>query len=884
MKIFGDSIKTKVVVGFTLALSIVAAAIYLTYASFTKLLDSVEMLSQPNHKLSELQQTLSTIATAESAIRAYTLTTNEKHFKAYLSHLDTIQSQIDTLELFMQDSPRELAQVDSISALLQQKHKSLDQYVALKKQQREHTYSSKAMRQIASTAQQKPLSTTIRKSTTTTISDRLNLNGTDQPEVEEVPQQVEVKEDKKGFFGKLFSKKEKPTTELPPTPKVIMPQLQVKQEVEIDTSTAAVSVAPLNQVRRILHNVQREADEQAQKLQVQELALLQQDKQIMDQIRAMMHELERHEQEKAQLNSAEARQVAQETSTIMLIIGLGGLGSGIAFILLILRDLTRSNNYKSRLIKAQKEAVKLARAKEAFVANMSHEMRTPLNVVLGFTQQLRHTPLQPEQAEHLEAIDGAGQHLLHIVNDVLDLSKMEAGKLQINRAPFSLRQLLTQVEHAFALKASSKSIFLSFRVDANIPDNLNADAMRLKQVLFNLVDNAIKFTHEGQVAVDVKLRSRRRSRVALSIAVADTGIGIPQERLKHVFGEFNQADDSILRKYGGTGLGLSISKKLIDIQGGTLHVDSVHNEGTTFTIVLPMQVAQEAVPVPAQPAEAVPVPAAFKGYKALVVDDDAYSRTLCDLILSRWGMQVHLANDGQEALDLVRQHSFDIVLTDIQLPGMSGKTVARNIRKFDKQVPIIALTANILSNDAGFFHNTAITGHVLKPFTEQELHQKIAEALPTEPIAPAAAPVQQQSIARPATDGGAAPSPKEEVKLYDLSEMRLFTGDDHQALAAVLEVLVQDQEQNLGQLQQAASEQDWAAAGNMAHKMLTAFKHLKAQTVTPHLMQLEQVLHTGTQEDAVLQQAVEAVQPQVQQVLQALQRELQSLNAMAEAS
>ncbi|MCX2740710.1 ATP-binding protein [Pontibacter anaerobius] len=884
MKISGDSIKTKVVIGFTLALSIVVAAIYLTYTSFTKLLDSVEVLSQPNTKLVELQQTLSTISTAESAIRAYTLTTNEEHFRAYLSHLDTIQSRIDSLEHLMQDSPRELAQVDSISALLHEKQKSLNLYVALKKQQKENNYSGKAMRQIASTAKQKPLSTTIRQHTTTTISDRLDMNGTNAGESLDVPQQVEEKEDKRGFFGKIFSKKEKEPKNLPPPPKVIVPQLNVKQEVEVDTSTAAIPVAPLNQVRRILHNVQREADEQAQQLQAKELALLQQDKQIMDQVRTMMHELERHEQEQTALKSNEARKVAQETSGIMLAIGMLGLVSGIAFILVILRDLTRSNNYKSRLIQAQKEAVQLARAKEAFVANMSHEMRTPLNVVLGFTQQLRHTPLQPQQAEHLQAIDGAGQHLLHIVNDVLDLSKMEAGKLQINHTPFSLRQLLTQVEQAFALKASSKSILLSFHTDSAIPDSLCADALRLKQVLFNLVDNAIKFTHQGEVKVDVRLRSRRRSRVALSIAVSDTGIGIPQERLQHVFGEFNQADDSILRKYGGTGLGLPISKKLVDMQGGTLMVKSEYSQGTTFTIVLPMQVSQQEAPAP--PAEAVPLPAAFRGFKALVVDDDAYSRTLCNLILSRWGMQVHLANDGQEALELVQQHSFDIVLTDIQLPGMSGKTVARNIRKLDKQVPIIALTANILSNEAGFFKNSAITGHILKPFTEQELHQKLAEALPAEPIAPEPTPVpQQQSIAAPAKRvAEAEEKASEEGGLYDLSEMRLFTGDDHQALAAILEVLVQDQEQNLEQLQQAAAAQNWEAAGNMAHKMLTAFKHLKAHSVTPHLLQLEQVLHTGQQEVAVLEQAVQAAQPQVQQVLRALQLEMQNLNAMAEAT
>lgn len=868
MKIFGDSIKTKVVVGFTLALSIVVAAIYLTYTSFTKLLHSVEVLSQPNNKLVELQHTLATISTAESAIRAYTLTTNEAHFKAYLSHLDTIQSQITSLEQLMQESPKELAQVDSISALLQAKQKSLDLYVALKKQQKQNDYSGKAMRQIASTAQQKPLSTTIRQRTTTTISDRLNMNGVDTDFPLEEVQPVEEKEDKRGFFGRIFSKKEKQEKVTPPPPKVIVPQLDVKQEVEVDTSTAATPVAPLNKVRRILHNVQREADEQAQQLQAKELALLQQDKQIMDQIRTMMYELERHEQEQTALNSSHAREVATETSLILLTIGILGLGLGAAFILVILRDLTRSNNYKSRLIQAQKEAVKLARAKEAFVANMSHEMRTPLNVVLGFTQQLRHTPLQQQQAEHLQAINGAGQHLLHIVNDVLDLSKIEAGKLQINRTAFNLRQLLTEVEQAFAMKASSKSIQFSCHTDTAIPNSLCGDALRLKQVLFNLLDNAIKFTHQGQVQLDVQLRSRRRNRVALSIAVSDTGIGIPQERMQHVFGEFNQADDSILRKYGGTGLGLSISKKLVEMQGGTLSVSSVYNQGTTFTIVLPMQVAQEEVSAPV--AEAAPLAAAFNGFKALVVDDDAYSRTLCDLILTRWGLQVHLANDGQEALSLVQQHSFDIVLTDIQLPGISGKTVARNIRKLDKQVPIIALTANILSNDEGFFKNSAITGHILKPFTEQELHQKLVDVLPASSLN------VERAEPSPSATPPVAPAERQEA-LYDLGEMRLFTGDDHQALAAVVEVLLQDQEQNLQQLQQYGALKDWEATGNMAHKMLTAFKHLKAHTVTPHLLQLEQVLHTSVQEEAILQEAVAAAQHHVQQVLHALHQEMQHL-------
>ena len=863
MRIHGDSTKTKVIVGFGLALSIVLAAIYLTYTSFTKLLNSVDVLSRPNSKLAEMQYTLATISTAESYIRAYTLTTKEEHFKTYLSYLDTIKGQIDSLHFLMRHNPQELAQVDSIALLLKAKEESLERYVALKKEQQALNYSARAMRQIASTVEEQPLATTIKQHTTTTISDRL----TNVHEQADTVQPEEPKEEKRGFLNKLFSKKVKEELKPLPSspPKVIVPQLNVTQEIKIDTNATATAarVASLAKVRRILHNVQRESDEKREMLQAKELALLQQDKHIMDQVRNMMYGLERHEQEQMQQNSWQAREVAKETSMVLLMIGVFGLAAGIAFILVILRDITRSNNYKAKLIKAQKEAVQLARAKEAFVANMSHEMRTPLNVILGFSQQLCYTPLLPQQQEHLEAVNNAGEHLLHIVNDVLDLSKMETGKLHINHTVFSLKQLLKEVEQAFALKASSKGVHFLFRTDETIPDAFQGDALRLKQVLFNLVDNAIKFTHQGQVLVEVRLRNLRRTRAVVGITVADTGIGIKEERVEHVFGEFNQADSSIVRKYGGTGLGLSISKKLVEMLGGTLSVQSMHGKGTTFTFVLPLQVTTE--PLPVAPADVAAEPTAFLGFKVLVIDDDAYSRKLCQLILGRWGMDVHLASDGQEAMKQVRKHQFDVVLTDIQLPGVSGKTVARNIRKLDKHVPILALTANILSNDDDFFKNSAITGHLLKPFTEQELHQKLTKVLPALPVAIV-----------PALSEAAIPQ-QPTLQLYDLSEMRLFTGPDNETLAAVLEVLLADQRQNLKELSAAAGQEQWKKVANVAHKMLTAFKHLKAHTVTPDLLKLEQILHKGRKDSDNLPETTARAEQNTHQVLTALQQELESL-------
>lgn len=878
MRIFGDSIKTKVVLGFGLALSIVVFGVYLTYSSFTQLLTSVEVLSHPNNKLAKLQHTLENMSTAESSIRAYTLTTKEEHFRSYLSHLDTIKSQIDSLRLMMRNSPQELAQADSISSLLEEKQASLERYVALKKQQQERNFSGKAMQEIASTAREQPLPTvtTIKQRTTTTITDRLSVHYGDTLQ----EQKASKSKESKGLFSKIFSKRDKRNDGqlISPPPPVLIPELSVKEEVQVDTSANVAQVAPLSKVRRILHDVQREAERSQEELIAKELALLQQDKNIMDQIRNMVHKLERHEANLVAINSAKARHVAKQTAMIMLIVGIAGLGGGIAFILLILRDITRSNSYKLQLIKARKEAVQLARAKEAFVANMSHEIRTPLNVVLGFSEQLSHTQLQQGQQQYLQAIQNAGSHLLHIVNDVLDLSKIEAGKLHIDYTSFNLHQLIQEIEEAFKLKATSKGIQLLCKADKALPTVLNGDPMRLKQVLFNLVDNAIKFTDKGQVQVHCTIRSKRRNRIVVAIEVADTGVGIPLERTEHIFGEFNQADESIIRRYGGTGLGLSISKKLIEMQQGTLSLQSTPGQGTTFTIILPLyKTFSESSLAPERtltiPEDNVQEQQVLQDKRILVIDDDGYSRTLCEIILKRWGMHVQLAADGPTALKAIEQQHFDLVLTDIQLPGMSGKAVSKAIRRKNATLPIIALTANVLSRNSSFFEKTGISDYLLKPFTEQELQQKITKALQRATITVK----PEQAITNPLFVSCKA------AALYDLSEMKTFTGPDKEALAAVIEVLLTDHRQNFQQLKAAVTTEDWSQAGNLAHKMLTAFKHLHAHTVTPALEQLEQLLHQEIFETAHLPALVAQLEAHLTQVLNALEQELNSLRATAGA-
>ncbi|MFD2246883.1 ATP-binding protein [Pontibacter ruber] len=867
--IFKEKTKVKVVAGFGLALSVVAIAIYLTYASFTQLLTSVEQLSQPNRKLVKLHHTLSDIATAESSIRAYTLTTEDRYFKTYLKDLRKIECQIDTLRTMMKQNATELSRIDSISTLLQQKKQSMERYVSLKKKRKMEDYSDRAIRQIVSSATAQPAATIIKQYTNTT---------TTYPDKTQAKVKVAVPEEKskRGLLDKLFTKRseEPDTIELDVTlpPQEGVPLITMKQEVTVDTSkTPAPPVAQVSDVRNILRKLMREVTTYENMLKAKELALLQQDKQIMDRIRGMIYELEQYETLQASSSSVLARQVANKTSFILLLVGVFGLVSGIAFIFLILRDITRSNVYKAQLIRARKEAIGLARAKEAFVANMSHEIRTPLNVVLGFSEQLRHTPLQPQQQEHLQAISSAGEHLLHIVNDVLDLSKIEAGKLSIEAAPFSLQHVVTELEQAFTLKAQAKGIRFSCQLDEGLKQPLLGDALRLKQVLFNLVDNGIKFTHEGEVHVNCRLKSQRRGRVVVVIDVSDTGIGIPMEQTAHVFGEFNQADDSIIRKYGGTGLGLSISKQLVEMHNGSLTLRSTPGEGTTFSIILPLKKAVGTAVGAQAPIQTTAQDKALYGRNVLVIDDDAYSRTLCELILTRLGMHVYLANDGQEALQLIGEQHVDLVLTDIQLPGMSGKAVARAIRKLKPELPIIALTANIMSRNKRFFAKTGISDYLLKPYSEQELYQKLITYLPELPT-PETAPAPAAVTAKASNDN-----------LYDLAEMRQFAGSDSEAMAAILEVLIKDNRQNLQLLENAAADGDWQQAGMLAHRMQTAFRHLHAQHITPALSELEQLLHQHVADTSHLPGLVSGLSISIEEVLHALEQEVAAIRSTEEA-
>ncbi|HZH95859.1 MAG TPA: response regulator, partial [Flavisolibacter sp.] len=365
-----------------------------------------------------------------------------------------------------------------------------------------------------------------------------------------------------------------------------------------------------------------------------------------------------------------------------------------------------------------------AKAKEDFVANMSHELRTPLSAILGFTELLKKTTLSIEQAEYLEAINSSGNSLLSIINDILDLSKLDAGKLGIENIPFNIPELMHSLQTMFSAKAAAKNLRLSVTADAALNYSVYGDPMRLTQILINLIGNGLKFTEKGGLDLRCNIESETEKEAEICFRLKDTGIGIPSDKLQSIFERFTQADTNITRSHGGTGLGLAISKQLIELLGGTIDVSSEPGVGTEFSFALWYAKAPSAPSVTKGAFQTLPSFNSVK--KILVVEDNPLNQKLTSIILKNNGFEYLLAENGSEAVQLVKENKVDVILMDIQMPVMDGYQATCIIRD-DLQIstPIIAMTAHALAGEKEKCIEQGINDYLPKPFSEAELLAKL---------------------------------------------------------------------------------------------------------------------------------------------------------------
>jgi signal transduction histidine kinase/DNA-binding NarL/FixJ family response regulator len=449
-------------------------------------------------------------------------------------------------------------------------------------------------------------------------------------------------------------------------------------------------------------------------------------KDLSDSIRQIIHSIDELHQQSVTSLIKEADNNGRRARAMGTILALIAVIAAIFTFAYVAYKVRQQQRLIARLNESEKKAKEAARIKENFLANMSHEIRTPLNAILGFTDLLQRRNLDPHTLQHVQTIQRSGENLLAIVNEVLDLSKIEAGMMRIESAPFSIRGLMHSVETMFRSKATEKKLQLSAVVADDLPDILEGDAVRLSQILVNLVSNAVKFTAQGSIDIRIGNNGIKENIVNTAIIVSDTGIGIKKEKLDTVFERFLQAEDSVTRQYGGTGLGLAIVHELVQLQHGTIVAESEEGKGTSFTVTIPYRISSAGIQKEVNGFTKNGSDLPGKHGKILVVEDNEINQSLLTHILNGWQMNFDLAANGKEALKMLNEKKYELVLMDIQMPVMDGYSTARAIRnELQSDIPIIAMTAHAMAGEREKCLSQGMNEYISKPIREDELYKLV---------------------------------------------------------------------------------------------------------------------------------------------------------------
>ncbi|MFH1297353.1 MAG: response regulator [Bacteroidota bacterium] len=394
-------------------------------------------------------------------------------------------------------------------------------------------------------------------------------------------------------------------------------------------------------------------------------------------------------------------------------------------------EIKRREQVEQDLKKARDLAEEATRAKQKFLSTMSHEIRTPLNAIINTANMLREENPRPDQIDSMEILKFSAVSLLQIVNDILDFSKIEAGKIEFEKGEFEIRNLLNGVKQSFDYEVSRRDLQMEVLIDEDIQPVIIGDSSRLTQILVNLAGNAVKFTQQGCITLEAKLLKRNKSEIDIEFSVNDTGIGIPEDKLELIFESFTQASSSTTRKYGGTGLGLAITRKLVELQGGKLKVESKVNKGSTFSFTLPFRVSNKTH-LDNGLDESISFHS-LEGLRVLVVEDNMVNQKIVSKYLNKWEASYDIAENGRIAVEMVTKNRYDVVLMDLHMPEMSGYEATQLIRAMEedhfKTLPIIALTASVFLEDREKIMKFGMTGFITKPFNPKDLFWTISPLL-----------------------------------------------------------------------------------------------------------------------------------------------------------
>ncbi|MDR9455998.1 MAG: ATP-binding protein [Salegentibacter sp.] len=770
------SITFKVVAGYLLVAALAALSVWFVYTqvvAFTNLADSN---TTNNEKLFLVSDITTELYETENISRRLIQTGKESDLELYQEHLATIQNNISLLKESYTDTQMK-TELDSISALLSRKTNNLNELLILREQDRNTNYYTQVLEEL-------------RK-----VDPSFNANN----------------------YEERFAKLE------PHQRRVLIKLLEFSEEDNEEQLTNRTADSLIGSVKNVLSELETANQQFRQQIIQKENELLDNDLILNQQLRSVLATIEKEERE-ASLNRAESSEkMLKNTSIIMITAGLVSIVIILVFLFLIIKDVSRSQRYRSQLEEAKTFAESLLKSREQFMAAITHDLRSPLNTLIGYTDLMEKSSLNNKQNHYLTHVKKSSDFILRLVNDLLDLSKLEAGKMLVEKLPFNPKKLIEDSVHNALPGEINKDVEIIIDAAPETDVQVLSDPFRIKQIIANLVTNAYKFTYEGEVRVSAGLRKEIEDSYTLIISVKDSGIGIPKEKQEKIFEEFSQENSKIEKQYGGTGLGLTITKSLTTLLKGKLELISAPGDGSEFIVYLPVVKTEKQEQLIAKPEEQSPPPALLKNKKALVVDDEPSQLALTQELVKSLGLTCESSLNGYDALNKLKSDKFDLVLTDIQMPRMDGLELISQIKEDPKtkNIPVIAISGRT-SLEPDFYTKAGFEKSLIKPYKPQELLNSIAQIFKV----------------KVATNNYLPPSKRPGTE-YDLEEIYQFSGGDEKAMHIIINAFLDSSEKNLEDLEEAFKKQDQEKMASVAHKMLPMFKQMKAHSIAQKLREIE---------------------------------------------
>ncbi|PKP32816.1 MAG: hypothetical protein CVT99_03865 [Bacteroidetes bacterium HGW-Bacteroidetes-16] len=758
--------KFKIEIQITVVAFIIGAAVvtsgYFAYKSLSKIVWSIYQETRPDNRLFLIKDINADLTALENNVRLYILTNNKNDLKQY----DTLQKQIiikiQNLGEIGGKNRGDAPLTDSIQSLSIEKLELWHEVLSLHQSAKE---DQPAFSEIYSKLDELKIDT------------------------------ITVETEKKGLFRKIFG----------------------GEKVTVDTTFVERSIEK-DSLKQDIQKVETKIAEKGRKINVLESRLIEKNIVIGEKINALISKAEKRESDNLMEKTNEADRLAAltykrlaafiVTSVILLFVAL----------FVLFNFLKKSRIYERVLKDAKQEAEKLARAKEQFAANVSHELRTPVNAIYGLTGQVLQQPLDTETREMITIISRSASHLKHIINDTLDFSKIQAHKLKLETIDFAPSEVFEEVISLHKYEAVKKGISLGFTWEGEKPDALTGDPLRLKQILINLISNAIKFTEEGEVVLKVKTARTVNQTFEMVIQVADTGIGMSKENQKIIFDEFVQAENQTGKKHRGTGLGLAIVKKLVELQGGKITLESESGKGTELTVNVEYPEGRKEN-ISKTEWEIPSIPEKLKQLEVLIADDEEFNRYVLKGILKNWGTSFQEVKNGEEAVKATSLKKFDVILMDLHMPEMNGIEAAKTIIKTHPGITIVAISASNDQLDRQACENAGMKGFLLKPFSEKDLFDTLISLVP----------VENQT-----TLGSSQPK-------LDVVELTRMAGEDKIFLREMILLFIKSMDTGVENISEAIQKKDWKCVFENAHKMAAPCKHMQVMHLYNNIKQLEKL-------------------------------------------